>query len=171
MNTFPFSCQFDSLVQSACGINASEADSYNNFLASNGTGDPPEARQPKPLPCQALDHASGYLLAFGILAAKCRDLLEGRKDDRAGWYVQVSLAGTAAWLESLGRLHGPEAWEEPPNLDVNSGEVLNLLEPYRLEGPESPLSLYAIRHAASNVAHRCGSIPSHRGADRAGWSS
>ncbi len=47
---------FDSLVQTASGFNAAEAEAA-------GTPD-----RPKPLPCQILDHASGYLMAFGAIA-------------------------------------------------------------------------------------------------------
>src|SRR5262249_60003358 len=47
---------FDSLVQTASGFNDAEA-------RTAGAG------QPKPLPCQALDHATGYLMAFGAMTA------------------------------------------------------------------------------------------------------
>ena len=32
---------------------------------------------PKPLPCQALDHASGYLMAFGAIVALMRRARDG----------------------------------------------------------------------------------------------
>src|SRR5262249_38117966 len=75
---------FDSIVQTACGLNHAEA------LAA-GTD------QPRPLPCQALDHATGYLLALGVLASLVRRASEG-----GSWHVQVSLAQTAHWLRRLG---------------------------------------------------------------------
>ena len=56
---------------------------------------------PKVLPCQALDHASGFLLAFGTMAALLRRAQEG-----GSWMVKVSLAGTGWWLRNLGRLEG-----------------------------------------------------------------
>ena len=77
---------FDSLVQTASGFNADERDA---------AGDD----KPRPLPCQALDHASGALLAFGITAALCRRAVEG-----GSWHVRVSLAGTGRWLRGLGRV-------------------------------------------------------------------
>jgi hypothetical protein len=43
----------DSLVQTASGFNAAEAEAFG-------------AREPKPLPAQAPDHATGYLMAFGM---------------------------------------------------------------------------------------------------------
>jgi crotonobetainyl-CoA:carnitine CoA-transferase CaiB-like acyl-CoA transferase len=80
---------FDSLVQAATGFNVAEAQAAN-------------AAQPKALPMQILDHASGYLMAFATAAAKLRQLQEG-----GSWHVKVSLAQTAHWLRGLGRVeHG-----------------------------------------------------------------
>lgn len=47
---------FDSLVQFAVGINEAEGRAHAEHVG--------EEFQPKPMPCQALDHASGYLLAY-----------------------------------------------------------------------------------------------------------
>ena len=77
---------FDSLVQNANGMNDAER-------AAAGE------EKPKPLPCQALDHASGYLLAFGAMAALLRRAQEG-----GSWLVRVSLAGTGEWIKRLGRV-------------------------------------------------------------------
>jgi hypothetical protein len=77
---------FDSLVQNTNGMNDAEA------VAAG------EAK-PRPLPCQALDHASGYLLAFGAMAALLR-----RAEEGGSWLVRVSLAGTGEWIKRLGRL-------------------------------------------------------------------
>jgi crotonobetainyl-CoA:carnitine CoA-transferase CaiB-like acyl-CoA transferase len=77
---------FDSLVQTATGFNAAEAEA---------AGSP----TPKALPMQILDMASGFLLAGGIAAALLRQRAQG-----GSWHVQVSLARTAAWLRSLGRV-------------------------------------------------------------------
>jgi crotonobetainyl-CoA:carnitine CoA-transferase CaiB-like acyl-CoA transferase len=80
---------FDSLVQTATGFNHAEGQ------AAGIDG-------PKPLPCQALDHASGYLLALGAIVALHRRATQG-----GSWHVKVSLARTAHWLRQLGRLaHG-----------------------------------------------------------------
>src|SRR5205814_2631785 len=59
------------------------------------------AEQPKPLPCQALDHAAGYLMAFGAMTALARRVTQG-----GSWHVRVSLAQTGHWLRGLGRLNG-----------------------------------------------------------------
>jgi crotonobetainyl-CoA:carnitine CoA-transferase CaiB-like acyl-CoA transferase len=77
---------FDSLVQTATGLNHAEA---------QAAGVP----QPKALPMQILDMASGYLMAFGAQAALLRQQAEG-----GSWHVRVSLARTALWLRELGRV-------------------------------------------------------------------
>jgi len=79
---------FDSLVQTASGFNAAEAE------AAGIAG-------PKPLPAQILDHATGYLMAFAAMAALLRQRARG-----GGWHVRASLAQTGAWLRSLGRIDG-----------------------------------------------------------------
>lgn len=50
---------FDSLVQTATGFNHAEAQAAGQ-------------EAPKAMPVQILDHASGYLMAFGALAALAR---------------------------------------------------------------------------------------------------
>lgn len=77
---------FDSLVQTATGFNHAEAQAAGQ-------------EAPKPLPVQLLDHASGYLMAFGALAALARQATEG-----GSWHVRVSLARTALWVRGLGRV-------------------------------------------------------------------
>jgi crotonobetainyl-CoA:carnitine CoA-transferase CaiB-like acyl-CoA transferase len=93
---------FDSLVQAATGFNLAEADAAGSA-------------QPQALPMQILDHASGYLMAFAAAAAKVRQLQEG-----GSWHVHVSLAQTAHWLRSLGRVpsgFGVTAQDRQPYLD------------------------------------------------------
>ena len=77
---------FDSLVQTATGFNHAEGQ------AAGVDG-------PKELPAQMLDHATGYLMAFGTMMAKARQAREG-----GSWHVRVSLARTGQWLWNLGRL-------------------------------------------------------------------
>ena len=57
------------------------------------------ADKPKPLPCQALDHAAGFLMAFGAMTALARRVTEG-----GSWHVRVSLAQTGHWFRGLGRV-------------------------------------------------------------------
>jgi crotonobetainyl-CoA:carnitine CoA-transferase CaiB-like acyl-CoA transferase len=77
---------FDSLVQTATGFNHAEGQ------AAGVDG-------PKELPAQMLDHATGYLMAFGAMMAKARQSREG-----GSWHVRVSLAQTGRWLWNLGRV-------------------------------------------------------------------
>jgi crotonobetainyl-CoA:carnitine CoA-transferase CaiB-like acyl-CoA transferase len=91
---------FDSLVQTAMGINHMEAEA---------TG----ADGPKALPCQALDHASGYLMAFGAMVALMR-----RARDGGSWRVGVSLARTGHWLKGLGRIEDGFEIADPAVEDV-----------------------------------------------------
>jgi crotonobetainyl-CoA:carnitine CoA-transferase CaiB-like acyl-CoA transferase len=79
---------FDSLVQNANGMNHAEAEAAGSA-------------QPKPLPCQALDHGAGYLMAFGAMTALARRVTEG-----GSWHARVSLAQTGQWIRSLGRIDG-----------------------------------------------------------------
>lgn len=71
---------FDSIVQAASGISVLEA---ADGVA--GAADVPGA-----LPAQALDHATGYLLAAGVLQAVKRQLAQG-----GTWHVHAHLARTA----------------------------------------------------------------------------
>ncbi|MFM0735909.1 CoA transferase [Paraburkholderia xenovorans] len=81
---------FDSLVQSASGIAFTEREAAG-------------WDEPKHLPCQALDHATGYLAAFGAMVALARRATEG-----GSWHVKVSLAQTGRWLQSFGVM--PDGW-------------------------------------------------------------
>ena len=81
---------FDSLVQSASGI------AFDEGRGGDGAG--AGLAVPGKLPCQALDHATGYLAAFGAMVALQRRAVEG-----GSWRVRVSLAQTGHWLRSLGR--------------------------------------------------------------------
>ncbi len=91
---------FDSLVQTATGFNHMEAEA----IGADG---------PKALPCQALDHASGYLMAFGAIVALMR-----RARDGGSWRVGVSLARTGHWLKGLGRIEDGFDCADPAVEDV-----------------------------------------------------
>ena len=71
--------QFDSLVQTATGFNVAEAEAYAAYQSGANKSKSDAATevnglQPRPLPMQALDHAAGYLLAFGINTALCKTI-------------------------------------------------------------------------------------------------
>ena len=77
---------FDSLVQTATGLNADEA-------AAAGVD------EPKALPTQILDMATAFLIAFATEAALLRQQREG-----GSWHVRLALSRKALWLRSLGRV-------------------------------------------------------------------
>ena len=77
---------FDSIVQAATGIAVIESR---------------DDRAPGALPVQALDHATGYLLAAGVLTALRRRAAEG-----GTWRVEAHLARTAHWLVQTDALDG-----------------------------------------------------------------
>ena len=112
---------FDSLVQTATGINDDEARAAGSA-------------EPRPLPAQVLDHATGYLLAFCAMAALHRRSVEG-----GSWLVRVSLAQVGQWLRSLGRV--PDGVTVP---DQHIDEVSDLLEVAESGFGE----LTVVRHAA-----------------------
>jgi crotonobetainyl-CoA:carnitine CoA-transferase CaiB-like acyl-CoA transferase len=111
---------FDSLVQTASGLNAAEAEAF-------GQSDP------RALPCQELDHATGYLLAFATMAALARRAVHG-----GSWHVRCSLAQTGNWFRRLGRVEG-QSCADPKFDDVRD----------RLEDSASGFGqLTAVRHSA-----------------------
>lgn len=73
---------FDSIVQNVSGI----------ALANGKDGQPRATPNP-------LDYGTGYLAAFGVMAALRRRAREG-----GGYLVRVSLAQTGTWMKSLPRL-------------------------------------------------------------------
>ena len=134
---------FDSLVQSASGIAWQEQHAAH-------------ADAPRHLPCQALDHATGYLAAFGAMIALARRATEG-----GSWHVRLSLAQTGRWLQSFGVVPGGlQAADFTPDdvrdrLDrtvspfgtidaVRSGECLSATPP-RFTRPPVPLGTDAAR--------------------------
>jgi crotonobetainyl-CoA:carnitine CoA-transferase CaiB-like acyl-CoA transferase len=82
---------FDSITQSATGI----VDEESTALRSSGLLPDDAVR---PLPCQLLDHGTGFLLALGVVSALLR-----RLDGAGGQRVEASLLTTRNWLVSLGR--------------------------------------------------------------------
>jgi hypothetical protein len=78
---------FDSIVQTVSGIGR------EGGIAKDQEG-------MVHLPCQALDHGTGYLGAFGAIVALLKQRREG-----GSWRVRLSLAQTGHWLKSLGRLN------------------------------------------------------------------
>ncbi len=111
---------FDSLVQNASGLNVAEAEAFG-------------VSRPKELPAQELDHATGYLLAFAVIAALKRQAEEG-----GSWHVRVALAQTGYWFRQLGRIDGVKCPD--PRFD----DVGDCME----ESMSGFGALTAVRHAA-----------------------
>lgn len=82
---------FDSLVQTCSGMNISEAEHAGRGEVA------------RPTPCQALDHAGGYLLASGVTMAVYKRAIQ---EEAGPWRVDVSLASVMKYLRSLGQYPG-----------------------------------------------------------------
>ena len=130
---------FDSIVQAASGIAVAES---------------PDGERPGALPCQLLDHGTGYLCAAAALQALARQSARGGTQFR-----ELSLARTAHWLLGQPR----ETAESSPSGDVDeqawlttvdsaSGPVTTVLPPGRLDEEAltwpRPLSRYGSDEAA-----------------------
>ena len=85
----PWGCRrgFDSIVQAACGIAMAES---------------PDGDRPGALPCQLLDHATGYLCAAAVLRALAAQASLG-----GTLFRELSLARTALWLLTQPRNGAP----------------------------------------------------------------
>jgi crotonobetainyl-CoA:carnitine CoA-transferase CaiB-like acyl-CoA transferase len=111
---------FDSIVQAACGIAVIEA---------------ADGERPGALPCQLLDHGTGYLCAAAALRA-----LAAQASGGGTLFRELSLARTAHWL--LGQERSAAAGAVPGGIDpawlatVNSAEgpVSVVLPPGQLDG-------------------------------------
>ncbi|MCJ2071026.1 CoA transferase [Methylobacterium sp. J-030] len=91
---------FDSLVQMSTGI-------------AQAGQDWRQAAKPVPLPVQALDHATGYMMAAAVLRLLARRLADG-----TGGAARLSLARTAALLVEAGA-----AEPEPPCPDASPEDL------------------------------------------------
>ncbi|MDQ6781885.1 MAG: CoA transferase [Actinomycetota bacterium] len=92
---------FDSLVQIASGI---------------GWATSRDGQRPGSLPCQLLDHATGYLVAAGALAALATRARTGQAS-----HVSLSLARTAQWLLEQGvRAESKPATPEEAELQADA---------------------------------------------------
>ncbi|EUC35774.1 hypothetical protein COCCADRAFT_3066 [Bipolaris zeicola 26-R-13] len=139
---------FDSLVQTCSGINVAEAQKY-------GDGEPAHV-----LPCQALDHGAGYLLASGVMTALYKRATEGDI-----YEVKVSLAGVMKYLRSLGRYEGKSGFDRKDF--KNSQDV----EGYS-ESRETAFGiLRAVRHSAKieNLEVGWEIMPKPLGSDTPVW--
>jgi crotonobetainyl-CoA:carnitine CoA-transferase CaiB-like acyl-CoA transferase len=138
---------FDSIVQAASGINVAEAAALGEAAASIV------------LPCQALDHGSGYLLATGICAALYKREISG-----GAWAVDACLAKTGRYLRSLGQLIGINGFD---CLEPSDEEIADYLET-KISGFGM---MTAVKHSATVQGVEIGwdFMPEPLGSDEARW--
>ena len=112
---------FDSLVQTTTGLNCAEAEAAGET-------------DPRPLPCQAIDHATGYLHGARRDDGAAAPSRARRKLPRAGF------AGpTQWWLRQMGRVENGFACPDPRLEEIGD----------RIEtSPSGYGTLSAVRHAA-----------------------
>ena len=116
---------FDSIVQTASGIG------HAGGVAAGRDG-------MKHLPCQALDHASGFLMALGAIMGRLKQSQEG-----GSWLARVSLARTGRWLQSLGKQDALGAE------DMTIDAISDLIEDY---GPTAFGHMTGVKPAAQLTA-------------------
>jgi hypothetical protein len=97
---------FDTVVQTVSGISARQAELF-----------PGVEPGPQFYPVSAIDYLTGYLMAFGAMAALARRARQG-----GSWLVRISLAQTGHWLVGRGQVPEGELKEVPaeftqPELD------------------------------------------------------
>ncbi|OAG04502.1 CoA-transferase family III [Paraphaeosphaeria sporulosa] len=138
---------FDSLVQAASGLNVAEAEHFDLEEPS------------KVLPCQALDHGSGYFLATGIMAALYKRTISG-----GAYEVHVSLAGVMKYLRSLGQL-------PKESLEDRGSPGSEVTEKYMETRATTLGVLKAITHSASISGVHVGyeDMPKPLGSDDPTW--
>jgi len=98
---------WEQLAQAVTGI----AMEQGAFVAARSRAKP----MPALIPAAACDYVTGYLAAAGAASALLRRIREG-----GSWKVEVSLAATAQWLQSLGRVDAaavPDGWLAAAGLD------------------------------------------------------
>ncbi|HEY9132056.1 MAG TPA: CoA transferase [Dyella sp.] len=135
---------FDSLVQMSTGI-------AHAGMMRQGSA------KPMPLPVQALDHGTGYLMAAAVLAA-----LAERKHSGQGAAARLSLARTAHWLTGAGEqsldlesLASESALDRRPDLELTSwGPAQRLRSPLAVGGQRPHFSLPASALGSAQASWR-----------------
>ncbi|HEY2204700.1 MAG TPA: CoA transferase [Pseudonocardia sp.] len=95
---------FDSIVQVATGIADRESAAPGSMLSPMSAPGSAPAYRPGALPCQLLDHGTGYLCAAAALHGLRRQTEEG-----GTWLSELSLARTALWLLAQPAVERPGA--------------------------------------------------------------
>jgi crotonobetainyl-CoA:carnitine CoA-transferase CaiB-like acyl-CoA transferase len=79
---------FDTVVQTVSGITIRQSECF-----------PEKSPAPQFYPVSAIDYCTGYLMAFGAMAALARRTREG-----GSWLVRISLAQVGKWIVDLGEV-------------------------------------------------------------------
>ena len=118
---------WEQLAQTVTGM------AHLHGLSRHGTAARPELQ-----PAAVTDYTTGYLAAFGVLAA-----LRRRAEHGGSYWVRVSLARTGMWVRSLGLRDGgfdpaPPAEEELERLRIDTdtawGRLQHLAAPVAIDG-------------------------------------
>jgi crotonobetainyl-CoA:carnitine CoA-transferase CaiB-like acyl-CoA transferase len=133
---------FDSIVQAAVGIAARESPD----------GDRPAAR-PGALPCQLLDHGTGYLCAAAAL-----DGLRRQAEVGGTWVRELSLARTAHWLL------GEPATERRPAVPATDTSWLT-----EVPSADGPVTTVTPPGSLDGTPLRWTGLPLRYGTDPARW--
>jgi len=144
---------FDSLVQMSSGI--------AGWGLRSGTAD-----RPTPLPVQALDHASGYLMAAAVLSGLARRRLDGR-----GTVARLSLARTAAELEHAmsSSAHARPIVTPPAPTDSAEPVTASIAFASALSTPWGAATLPTPPFSFGDATLRWDRGPSELGSDAAAW--
>ncbi|TFW18016.1 CoA transferase [Duganella callida] len=130
---------FDSLVQMSCGI-------AEHGMRQQG------ADQPVPLPVQALDHATGYLMAAAVVRGLIARLAEGKP-----LQARLSLARTARWLSGAPAPSGASALTLAPAGAADLAPRLERTEWGALRRLQPPVTIDGAPMAWSRPAASLGS--------------
>jgi crotonobetainyl-CoA:carnitine CoA-transferase CaiB-like acyl-CoA transferase len=140
---------FDSIVQAAAGIAHGEA---------------PDGATPGALPCQLLDHGTGYLMAAAVL-----DGLRAQSQQGGTQFRYLSLARTASWLMSgtppvrpVGPVEAPSG--SGPESAADAGKWL-----VELDSPAGPVQAVAPPGRLGDKVLRWPAVASIYGSDEPVW--
>ncbi|HET6812080.1 MAG TPA: CoA transferase [Acidimicrobiales bacterium] len=150
---------FDSVVQAAVGIAAGESGAGAPAPVPGTPPRPPaDEQEPGALPCQLLDHGTGYLAAAAVL-----DGLRRQAEGRGGTHIRrLSLARTAAWLIDHPVAEGGTS-EAGPRPSGITGVV-------HLTDGEDAIEAVAPPGSVGGVPLSWPGPPARYGSDRAEWS-
>lgn len=97
---------FDTVVQTVSGITVRQGELF-----------PGAEPGPQFYPVSAIDYLTGYLMAFGSMAALARRVREG-----GSWLVRISLAQTGRWLVNRGQVPEAELRDAPEDFTLQEVE-------------------------------------------------